>query len=488
MTVSASDSGAAPGVHDGRAARLWAIVSYALGAGMALVVAWYVAHIPVQVSDSLGNMLEARSVPYRRVFIDQFSAKGFLRPLLWVQIKLAYDLASPGFLLVLKTIHAVQLLVMTVLTVRLLRVRSWLDAAFVPLALAVVFGLHTFSGTVREAHPVNAFLTIVVCVLLAINLSTLRPRPVVDVAAAALLVFAALTVESGLLVAVAILAGRLVGLTGISRAGVALSIALVAGYLGLRFGVSGNGLPGLVERSSGFGISVLDPPELIRRFGGHPMVFYAYNVAASLMTVLVSDPRAGIFLSAKRWLENGEMPPWLALDIGVSVLTTLVCVVWAIGATRRWQDCRMTYADRVAAVGCAVLGANACLGYAYTKDVIMSPGGVCLALIVYAAVRSLAEPARAPLSGRVAVAAVVAVMATGWAVRAAALPVLLTAEAFKTRNDWATVYPWLEGQHISVDAPADRALVETLRRRALDMPVPLPSRPVPGYFTYFDLQ
>ena len=468
--------------------RRWMLASHGFGLAAAAVVAWYVAHIPVQMSDSLGNLLQVRAVSYQRLFFDQLIAKGFLRPLLWVQIKLAYDVAGGHYWLAFKAIHTLQLLAMAVLTVRLLRVRSYLDAAAVPLVMAVVFGLHTFNGTVREAHPVNAFLTMVVCVLLAINLSTLRPRLRVDVFAAVLLAFAALTVESGLLVGVALVAGRLVGLKGVSRGGVVVCLAVVAGYLALRFGVVQNGFPGLDERSSGFGVRVLDPSELMARFGARPLVLYAYNVLAALMTVLFSEPRGGVFELGKRWVLNDDVPEWLALDIGTSLLTTMLCTVWGIQAIRRWRARRTSYADRVAGVACAVLVANAVMSYGYTKDVIMSPGGVCFALVVYAAVRSLAEPAVAPVAGRIMAAVLVSCVAAGWAVRAAALPVLLTEWAFKTRNDWATVYPWLEGQRIAVTLPEERALVETLRRAALNMPVPHPDRPVPGYFRYFDLQ
>lgn len=155
----------------------------------------------------------------------------------------------------------------TALLVRLCGVRSAVQAAQVPLVLAVLIGLHTFDGTIHEAHPVNAFLMVIIAVLAAMNLSLARPGWWVDVAAVCLLTAAALLVESGLLVGVGIVAGRIVGLRGVSRTGVALCIAAVAAYAVVRIGVAASGLPGLVERSTGFGFRTLDPPELIERFG-----------------------------------------------------------------------------------------------------------------------------------------------------------------------------------------------------------------------------
>jgi len=448
-----------------------------LGLAAAGVVAWYVSHIPVQVTDSLGNMLEARVHTYRALFVDQLLAKGFLRPLLWIQIKGAYDLAAGHYWLTFKTIHTLQLVAAAVLLVRLCRVQSFRDAAYVPLILAVLFGVHTFEGTVREAHPINSFLSVVVAVLAAMNLSVSRPAWWRDALAILLLAWMALVVETGLLVAVAVVAGWLVGLRGVSRWGVAGCVGLVAAYALLRFGLTANGLPGLVERSTGFGFGVLDPPELIARFGEQRWQLYAYNVLASLMTVLFSEPRGGVFGLSKRVMDGDEIPWWMVTDVATAALTTLVCAVWLAGAVRRWRLGRLSVADQLGLVGCAVLAANAVLSYGYTKDVIMSAGGGVFAVIVCAALRPL-DAVTGGAWRRVAVAAVVAVMATGWAVRAAALPVTLMTEAFKTRNDWATVWLWLEAQRIDASAPGADALVMAMRADALKRPVPHPSTPV----------
>jgi len=77
-----------------RTGHRWAWCAHAFGLAVALVLAWYVVHIPVQVSDCLGNLLQARGASYSDILTSQLSASGFFRPLLWVEIKAAYDLAS----------------------------------------------------------------------------------------------------------------------------------------------------------------------------------------------------------------------------------------------------------------------------------------------------------------------------------------------------------------------------------------------------------
>ncbi len=468
--------GAAGGAHPPGAALAPRVAAHAVGVAVALVLAWYVALIPVQVTDSLGNLIDARLQGYAALFSSQLTARGFFRPLLWVQIKAAYDLAGGHYWLAFKAVHTVQLLVTTWLVVRLCAVASWRQAALVPLVLAIVVGMHTFGGTIREAHPVNSFLTVVIAVLAAMRLSTAKPSPAVDAGAVLLLAAASMLVESGLLVAAVFVAGRLVGLQGVSGRGIALVLGVVAAYLLLRFGLTANGVPGLVERSSGFGTRVLDPPELIVRFGDRVWIFYAYNVGASLLTVLLSEPRGGVFELWRRLSVGEDLPVWLLGDVLTSALTTALCVLWLGGALARWRRRTLSGPDRLGLVACAVLLANAVLSFGYTKDVIMSPGGVVFAFVVFAAIHGWSWSGHARWAGVV----LVTLVASGWAVRAAAVPVQLTTEAFKTRNDWATVWPWLDEQGIDTSAPGATALVQQLRTEALAMPVPHPSMPVPA--------
>ena len=196
------------------------------------------------------------------VFKSQISQTAYLRPLLHVQLKIVYDLAAGNYFPWFRAVQVVQVFAALLLVVRLLRPRHASDLLVVPCCLAMVLGLHTFAGTIREAFPINTFLTLVVCCLAAANLSATRGG------CASLSTLAnqlrswrspSLTLETGVLVWVQFAVGRLYrGLSAAYRAEgrcqlvTAVLHALLYGACCLNMHV---GAPGLDERSTGFGFS-----------------------------------------------------------------------------------------------------------------------------------------------------------------------------------------------------------------------------------------
>jgi hypothetical protein len=121
-----------------------------------------------------------------------------MRPLARVQFKLAYELAGGvHYFLVFKAFHVAQIIALTLLFVRLLRVRDRADALVVPFGLALLFGAHTFLGHIDEAFPLNNYLTAVVASLAAADLALSPYAWWRGPAAILLFAFAALTIESG---------------------------------------------------------------------------------------------------------------------------------------------------------------------------------------------------------------------------------------------------------------------------------------------------
>jgi hypothetical protein len=286
---------------------------------------------------------------------------------------------------------------------------------------------------------------------------------------------------------VAVVAGWLAGFRGISKWGVLAVLVLTAVYFYLRFALLSVGTPGMIERPSGFGFSVVEPTELVARFGTRPYVFYAYNVACSFVSLLLSEPRGGVWRGL-RILSEGEIPPWLIVNLVSSVGVSLLSGWFAWGAFRRWRRGETEHADRLALVALAVIAGNAAMSFAYTKDAIMSVGGVLFAVLAYAAVRGLIERAGEwRLRTQTAVSVLVLALSGAWAVRAFTLPHVLREDAFRVRNEWATLDPWLRGQHIDVRSPDRRRLVEALREHALIMEVPHPNLVRPDYVDYLDL-
>jgi hypothetical protein len=240
-------------------------LAYGYGLVVALTLGHFLLGLPIQLSDSFGQMLKLPG-PWLDLLYGEFTQRGYMRPLMWGELKLVYDLSGGNYFVWFRGAHAVEAAVAVLLYVRLVRPRTYLDLSALPLGLAVLVGLHTFQGTVREAFPLNHFLTVVIYTLLAANLVFTRHRWWTDALAILLFIVSALTLESGLLVWVILVGGMLAGGTGISRAGAGVLSALLVGYFILRFPVLGVGAPDLMERSSGFGFRILDPPELVERY------------------------------------------------------------------------------------------------------------------------------------------------------------------------------------------------------------------------------
>jgi hypothetical protein len=438
---------------------------------LAATMAYDVWRVPVQVYDSLVEILDAqRSPSISASFRGSLEGAGYLRPARIAQIKANYDLSDGHLRAGYRGFHVALLLAFVWLFVRALRVSSGADAAAAIFALTVAAGVHTFSSFMREAFPINHFLEIAVLGLAALNLAQSRGGWWADAAAGLVFALAALTLESGLLVWVVVAAAWVSGLRGISTRGVLLVTALLAGYFVLRLEVLTATVPSLAERSAGFLFDRLEPDELQRRFGAAPYLFYGYNVGASLLGLLVSEPRDGVFAAVRSWLDGDVFPRTYVAVVSSACTTALIA--WAAWRRLR-QRGPLDAADRLLVVAAAVIPANAVLAFAYTKDEIMAFAGVFYAFAAYAAARAvLARLAtvRRPAMALVA-SAVLLTLASLWAVRCLSLHHLMSRQAFRVRNDWVEAPAFLRHEKRWPSTAAGVALVESLRAQALDAPV-----------------
>ena len=446
----------------------WTWLSYAYAALVVAGMSYLLLDIPIQVSDSYGNLLQASTRTLGELLYDQFYVQGYLRPFLWGHIRVLYDLSGGNYYPWFRGSHVGQVVLLTMLFVWLVKPRTAAGAAATTIGVAALIGIHTFADTILEAFPINAYMTILICCYLAADLALGPPRWWRDVAAALLFVFAALSVESGLLIAVVLVAAFLAGARGVSRWGIAAVVLLVAGYLSLRFSVLHVGAPSLTERSSGFGFSVLDPKDLESRFGAHPSVFYLYNIGTALLSVLFSEPRAGVWITTRNFLYGDELSIALVANLIASVLGTLVLIWYAWRRRVDWIARRFTRDDQLVAIFVAVTLANAAISYAYTKDVILSPAGIFYAAALTVAVKALIETASFPASRlRVAALAMFLVVLSGaWAFRAMAIHIALRSTATSVRNEWVYIDDWIREQHLNPDA-AGLALKQRLQTDAI---------------------
>jgi hypothetical protein len=423
--------------------------------------------MPLQVSDSLEEILEARRSPGAwHSFVHGLTTSSYLRPLRIVETKLIFDASAGHYVAAYRGFHAALLLAAFVLLTRAFRVRDGTDLAAAAFALTVFTGHHTFDGMLREAFPINHFLQVTVLCLAAANLVQARPRWWIDVAANLVLVAACLTMESGVLVWVVLVGGRLAGWMGVSRAGIAVATAIVVAYLLVRTAWLHEQFDAM-GAASGFLLDALEPQEIEARFRGRLPLFYGYTVLAQLGSVLFGEPRHGIWLLA-RSLIMGDVPPRQLITVATSVITTVLMIKAARSLTRGRP---LAVDARYYLLFAAILAANAVVSFAYAKEEIISVAGSFYALAAYAAVRGLIASARPPST---LVAAMLVVAASGWAFRSLGVHHVLRSQAFNHRNDWATVAHFLrQREQWPSDAEGQR-LVLRLQADALATPVPNP--------------
>jgi hypothetical protein len=442
---------------------------------LAATVCYGVLRIPLQVTDSLIPMLDAQRIgSVIGAFTSGATSAGYFRPLRSAQTQALFELSNGHYFGTFKGVQAAIVLATFALFLIVLQVDSRERLAALLFALTVLMGLHTFRGTVWEAYPVNHSLEIVAFCLLAFALARSRGGRWTDAAAALTFVAASFTVESGLLVWVVIVAAWLAGARGISRRGVLIVTVLLAGYLALRFGYLRTGVPALSERSSGFGLQQLGPDDLQRRFGAWPYGFYAYNVICSILTVLFSEPRAGIWTIPAEWM-RGRIAGGTIINVVSSTMTT-AAIAWCVATRyRAWRQRQFDRDDQVVFVACAVILANALISYSYTKDEIMGPGGVFYALAAFVAVAYMVRGSDvisgADLVGpraRAALTLAVFITASGWVVRTAGLHYQMHLMTFYDRNEWVYVDDWLASQRATPTTAEGQALVKQLREDALE--------------------
>jgi hypothetical protein len=456
---------------------IWSRLAYAYAIVMALGVGYFMFLTPYQVSDNLSYILVAQASSYGELLAANFTGRGSIRPLMWLQQKVLFHLAPDGqHMTTFKLFHVAQLVALVILVVRLLRVRTAIDCTAVPLAVTALLGIHTFSSTVREGYPINHFMTVLVLCLGAANLAASRHRWWHDVAAMLVVAYALFLFETGILAWVCLVAAYLGGWRGVSgRALVGTTVVLMI-YLALRFAILDVGSRGVGAMDSGFGFAEMGGPELRARFGDSPWLFYLYNITSAALSVLLSEPREGVFQFTRDALA-GELPPWSAVNVGVSTIGTALIGFYVYRRVRNWKASRLfEYEDVVLLLCFAVWAANAVMTYPYLKEVVMSPAGVFYAIALFLATRDLLRRMPDRWLTRAFLVAPLLLLATGWSFRTVTLVAGLGEIAFTHRNDWAMAEAWVDENNPAWRAghPDAERLVHQLRDEIIEMPVPQP--------------
>jgi len=454
-------------------------VGIAYGAALlfSLTLGYLLLRVPIQISDSFVNIL-VLDRPFGEVIREGVQG-GYLRPGLWGALKVVYDLSQGDLSSWYRWTQVLQVLLVLVLFVAFVRPATPSAALAAVLALAVLVGHHTFAWTVREAFPINTFLTIVVCCAMTAVLAFGAHRWWTDAAAALLFVFAALTVETGLLVGGIFLVCSALGLRGVSWKGATAVAVLIAAYFVFRFGFLEAATPALNEREAGFLFRRYDGREIESMFTGREPILYAYNFAASIVGTLLAEPRDGV-LRLTRSILDGAPDPAMIVGVVSSTLATILIARFVWLRRSAWRRLAFGRDDRIVILFLLVLPANAVISYAYTKDVIMSPAGFFFAAAFAVACRDfierLATCRTVPGFSRAAHAAglaVLLILSVTWSIRAVGLHAALADTAYRYREQWAYVDEFIHQRYQPVP-PKVEALKNKLQTDAV---VTHPQRP-----------
>ena len=201
------------------------------------------------------------------------------------------------------------------------------------------------------------------------------------------------------------------------------------------------------------------------------LIFYAYNVATSFLSVLFSEPDGGVFERLRAWVA-GDVPPRVYVAVASSCLSTGL-IAWVVAArvragVRSMRDEVEPAARRLA----AVVVANAAMSYVYTKHEILSVAGCFYAVAAFVAARHALDRLREgmPAPARVAIVLVLACTATLWAFRSIGVHHMLRVEAYRVRNDWAGIPAEMWRDQGSPRQRQAAALIRQLRREAWTCP------------------
>jgi hypothetical protein len=282
------------------------------------------------------------------------------------------------------------------------------------------------------------------------------------------------TLESSLLIIPILIVLWWLGAPGVSRRGAACAVIALVAYLAVRFSF---GTPVSFEGNyvgSGLGLSDATPEVLRNTFEHAPWLFWLYNVIASFLTVVASEPRAGVYQFIASLL-RGETPLWQWLHVVSSVVTTFVVLVVLLRS-------RLSERDRLlCAIGLVLLVFGSGLGFLYTRDRIAFSAGIGYGILVYVAVATMLE--RSPAGGlkRISVLAVAGALAIFWTIRTAEAYAQLRDTAWDYHGEWTDRYEAVGGA-----AQPQTELLTSLRAIALSRNPTDPRRDPAWTFAIFE--
>jgi hypothetical protein len=392
---------------------------------------------PFPISETVGILADVQTAAHS--FFDP-TVRSWYRPLYFSTWQLFWQGTGslPAALTLFRWLEVSSVVVLIAVLLRCMRPRSWLDAGAACVAVAILTGAPAF----RDNLEVPLLYTLVAMPLAAV-LWNIAEAPARRWHAPAIIAIVAVAVgfkEQGLVLVAVVVMAWMAGSPGVTKWTAVATVAFALVYLGVRFSTSGTWQP--FEQAVGLGFQTLSASDANARFGGAPLPIYAYNAAATLGNMLVSEPTNGEF----RFIGNllrGEAAPWQFNHVASSAALTVLLAWWSWGTLRHRRRTSPVEARLVLILG-AALAASSALGFNYARDRLGGMALVFLALAGYHAIRRAAAIAAAG-SGAPAVvlAGVLGLLAVAWQVRAVGTVEYVRYATERAQREWITA-PYLK--------------------------------------------
>ena len=369
-----------------------------------------------------------------------------------------------------KTIELSSVVVLLALLIWYLRPRSLLDCAAATCAGAVLVGTPGFRTNLEL--PLLMTLVAMPMALAVWMLLERGPRwwhaPVILVVTLVAIGFK----EQGLVIAPLVVAAWWFGAPGATRTTTALVVAGVASYLAMRLATSGN-WPVFVQDVE-LGFTHLPAAEASARFGAFPFWIYAYNGAATVANVLLSEPTDGRFVILWDVL-HGRLQAFELMNLLSSTLLTATVVWWGVRTLRHDWSGPWSRESRVFIATVVAVAASGALGFNYSRERLGGMAVVFYALAAYFAVRTLAlQAANTNRTRMVAAGLLLFVVAAGWQLRAIGTVEYVRTIASKNRREW--IVDLRKERTESGARPHYVQILESMAPQGLDPSAPRPVR------------
>ena len=400
--------------------------------GFTIAIAFALAPQVWPLIDLVQSFALAETLGWQETFADGFGRGQQYRPFQRLLVKLLYDVAGLN-LWFYKSLVLIQFLIILTVLIRNLRPSGWHRSTAALIALCCIGGLPSTQILLNVLSP-NHY-SMVTLLLLATTALVMEPRmrgPFGWLFLPSTLL-GLLFLELGALVPAVLTALWLARAPGIDRRGVTASWLALVIYACFRL-MLGNQTGALNYVESNYGFSELSPAQYNDLFGQAPYLFAIYNVAASALTVLFSEPRAGQYKFIESFLLR-ETPVWLWFHVVSSTITTIV--VASLVPLRHKCSPRDF---QLVALGLTLVTGGSALGFLYTRDRISVLVGIGYAILLYVSLSVLWETWGRHQWGKVCMVTVMVILASSWTLRNCEMWLQLHDEAWEIHAEWTDRY------------------------------------------------